>query len=328
MNKLFAGILSIVLALAMSATLVAADVATGAVGVGAGPGDQEPKICVYKRKVTVDGINDCEYRPGQYAFAGESIKFKIVIRDENGALDIGFPKIRVDNQPEVLCNEICIWDIGECDGLGQVDGETDRAYECWLTVEPSWYGDSEVKITVYNSAFLPTDGTHTENWFFNPAIMLDVSTNDGLPIHFEDGSPGDIVHSENKMIVKNIAEGGVNLWMYLAGTDLYDPNGASKCPTTNKIDVEKWMMFRGWSGTISGEWRDMSEYDQNDDCDTACGETPRNKCYGGKPLPESPPFGNVLTNHGTLEVEFKLEYPVPCVGTFSQGSMFVFGKAI
>lgn len=321
MNKLFAGTLSVTLAFLLTASLVAADVATGTVGAGAGPGDEKPKICVGYRSVNVNGINILGYRTGQYAFTGEQIFFTILVRDPNGALDIGFPKIRVDNNPEVLCNEMPLPDC-PCDGLGDADEVTDKAFECLITVEPSWYGDSVVKITVYNSKFEPTDGTHTENWFFNPAIRLDVSTSDGQSIHFEDGIPGDIVHSENKIIVKNIAEGGVNLWTYLAGTDMYDPSGASKCPDTNKIDIERYMWFRGWSGTISGHWTQMSEYDQNKPCFLFDG------CYGGRPVPGAAPLNNVLTNMGTMEVEFKLEYPVPCVGSFSQGSIFIFGKAI
>jgi hypothetical protein len=36
----------------------------------------------------------------------------------------------------------------------------------------------------------------------------------------------------------------------------------------------------------------------------------------------------VLTNQGTLEMEFKLQYPMPCIGTFDDGTIYVFGKAI
>jgi len=39
-------------------------------------------------------------------------------------------------------------------------------------------------------------------------------------------------------------------------------------------------------------------------------------------------LSHVLTNQGNLEVEFKLTYPTPCVGSFTQGSLLVFGKAI
>jgi len=334
---LLAGILVVIL----SANLVAADVAVGPVDVGANPDDKMPKVCVYKRYVSPDGINNCNYRAGQYAFVGEQIYYELIVRDENGADDIGYVKVRIDNYPELICNQISL-ERKQCDGLGNMNPLTDKAFECTLTVEPSWGPrdeaenllDSVLTITVYDSIGRPKDATHSENWYFNPAIALNVYTNDDEPIHFEDGGPGDIVHSENHLKIKNMGEGGVNLWIFLAGTDLYGAEGAAKCPVTNKIDIEQAMKFRGWSGTLGPEWSDfdmwvfMGEYDQNDGCDWACGGSPKKTCYGGKPVPGWSPMDNVLTNNGLMEVEFKLEYPVPCIGTFNNGELLVFGKAI
>ena len=91
------------------------------------------------------------------------------------------------------------------------------------------------------------------------------------------------------------------------------------------------MQYRGWSGTqwTSWEgWNDLYKYDQNQGC-TVCG------CYGATPVPygdieddDDYPLEHVLTNQGTLEIEFKLTYPMPCIGTFSQGTIYVFGKAV
>ena len=324
----------------LTISFVNADVVIGELGIGAQPGDQDPQICIYHRQVRIDGITDCNYRTSLYAFAGEMIEFTIVIRDPNGALDIGFPKIRVASAPEVLCNE---YDLPQsCDGMGDMNEETDRAYHCLLTVEPQWDGEKEVKITAYNSAFEPTDGTHVETWFFNPALSMSVSTSDGMAIHFEEmpyGATSDLrtVHSLNRLKVKNTAEGGVNMWMYLAGTDLTDPSGASKCPTTNLLSI-KQMEYRGWSGTQwhSNEgWQVMGKYDQNANCAVIGTGTllTEMKCYGGKPVPYDtnalePQLSHLLTNQGNLEVEFKLTYPTPCVGSFTQGSLLVFGKAV
>jgi len=234
-----------------------------------------------------------------------------------------------------------------CDGLGVFNFETDKAFECTLTVEPDWYGDTEVVLAAYNSAGQSTEATHSENWFFNPAISIDVSTSDGLPIHFEEmpygaDSPEErTVHSLNKIRVKNTAEGGVNLWMFVAGTDLYDPSGASKCPDTNYIAIESnkfsdtitldhhLMQYRGWSGTQWQSWEgwaDLYKYNQNADCSIL-------SCYGATPAVlgtdgSFDPLAHILTNQGTLELEFKLTYPMPCIGTFSQGSIYVFGKAV
>jgi hypothetical protein len=383
MNKLFVGIFSLVLATLVLSTVIPAglaDVAVGEGGVGAEPGDQDPRICVKHRDVHIGmdanppGINPFDYRTGLYAFTGEQLELTVAVRDPNGALDIGFPKIRVGGAPEVLCNEIpfeeaisadkvCVkWACSyygckcikwadkddwpwqdECDGMGDLNEETDRLYHCLMTVEPTCEGEREVKVTAYNSAFEPTDGTHVETWHFNPALSLSVKTSDGMPIHFEDmpymaDTPEErTVHSLNRLQVQNTAEGGVNMWMYLAGTDLFDPSGASKCPETNVLEIEKYMQYRGWTGTMwtsSEGWEYMGKYNQNDDCTIGSCFDGEPHCYGGKPVPYPNtknvfnPMENVLTNQGKLEVEFKLTYPMPCVGSFSHGSIMVFGKAI
>ena len=267
----------------------------------------------------------------------------------NGQLYQVEPEILGGFQPEVLCNPTTLPTDG-CDGFGTgtLDPLYHKAYHCQLTVEPGdpvlgtdMYDEKDVKITAYNSAFEPTDGTHVETWFFNPALSMSVSTSDSQAIHFEampygaDDVNERTVHSLNRLQVKNTAEGGVNMWMYLAGTDLFDPSGASKCPTSNVLSISN-MAYRAWSGTQWQSWEgwvEMSKYDQNDNCVVLA--TGAGHCYGGKPVP----FPNVgdaipdwqehmLTNQGKLEVEFKLSYPLPCVGTFSQGSLMVFGKAV
>lgn len=350
MKYLNALVLSLVLA-TMAVSLVAADVAVGGVGASAGLGDQQPRICVYDRNVIIGtqaslgsgaSINPFDYRVSSYAFTGEQIQFYAVVRDLNGALDIGFLKARVGGNPEVVCNPASL--PYSCNGMGDTNPDTDKAFECLITVEPQWYGYTEVKLTAYNSQNVPTDGTHVETWFFNPVLSLSVSTNDGQPIRFEPldayTSATRTVHSLNRLQVRNTAEGGVNMWMYIAGTDLYDPNGASKCPTTNKIDVETYMQYRGWSGSQwqnDEGWQQMTEYNQNAQCVLDPNDWTVNTCYGGSPLTfarngdfaQTPgPWDNVLTNGGLAEVEFKLTYPTPCIGTFTNGQIMVFGKAI
>jgi hypothetical protein len=336
---LLAGILVVIL----SANLVAADVATGDISVIADPSVKDPKICVYERDISPDGINNCNARFGQYAFTGEMMEYEIIVRDLLGWENIGFVKMRVDGGEEVLCNPEMEGVPTTCNGLDELDFEdTDRAFECWLTVEPDWYGELEIEFTVYDVNNIATNGVHKETWFFNPAISIDVATNDEGPIMFEEGGPGDCVHSLNRVQIRNMGEGGVNLWIYLAGTDLYGI-GAAKCPYSNVIDIEDNMLFRAWSGTEqpgqlpfgNGDfdiWVDMGEYDENAPCDDACymytQTGPLVTCYGGKPIPGWAPYDNILTNGGLMEVEFKLCYPIPCIGQFTSGQIFVFGKAI
>ena len=359
--KILTGIVSIV-ALLMISGFALADVAVGEVGAGATPGDQVPKICIQHRNIFIGteanppGINPFDYRTSLYAFTGEQIEYTIVVRDPNGALDIGFVKALVGGQEEVLANPLNTLPNTTCDGMGKLSALTDKAFHILISVEPQWYGDTKVVLAAYNSKNLATEATHTENWFFNPAISISVTTSDGMPIRFEqlpygaDTLEERTVHSLNKIKVKNTAEGGVNLWMFVAGTDLYDPSGASKCPDTNYIGIENnWtdtsknihhlMQYRGWSGSqwTSWEgWNDLYKYDQNDGCEIpGCTDTFAPHCYGATPVPYGDPTSDnlgpleyLLTNQGTLEIEFKLTYPMPCIGTFSQGTIYVFGKAV
>jgi hypothetical protein len=335
MKKTYA-LLAGILAVMLSASLVAADGTFGEVPVIVDPTVKDPKICVYTREVSPDGINNCDARFGQYAFTGEQMYFEITVRDYSGAEDIGFVKMRVDGSEEVLCNPHGVL-ISTCNGLGEFDEFTDRSFECLLTVEPTWYDEMEIEFTVYDINGVATSGHHMETWFFNPGISIDVETNDAGPVQFEDGGPGDCVHSLNRVQIRNTGEGGVNLWIYLAGTDLYGI-GAAKCPESNVLHIEQ-MKFRAWSGTEQpgGDptdeehfniWVPMGEYDENKPCADACYQSPFITCYGGKPIPGWAPFDNILTNGGLMEVEFKLCYPTLCIGTFSEGQILVFGKAI
>jgi len=358
--------MKILIALAFITALLAAagpcaavdNVTIGEIQVNVTPGDQDPRICIDSRDVIIGdgapshpGINIFDYRTSLYAFTGEQIEYIVVVRDPNGVDDIGFLKARVNELDETLGTQVPFSRVSDrdCDGLGRLDPATDKAFRILITVEPLWYDDTEVVLAAYNSNNERTDATHSENWFFNPAISLQVGTSDDDSIHFEplpygaDTPAERTVHSVNKIKVKNVAEGGANLWMFVAGTNLYDPLGASLCPDTNYIFIESkdfngdgtdelahhLMQYRGWSGTnwqMGEGWNDLYIYNLEEPCNIAT-------CYGGTPVPAGvfhggTPLDNILTNQGTLEIEFKLTYPMPCIGSFSQGTIYIFGKVI
>lgn len=315
-----------------------ADVANHTVGIGAEPGDLEPTICIYDRDIDIGtqanppGINLFDYRSSLYAFTGERIKYTVVVRDPNGALDIGYLKAFVGGQEEALSNPTEL--PRSCNGLGDTNPDTDKAFEIIITVEDEWYGSNEVLLKVFNSQNVATSATHSEEWFFNPNLTMSVTTSDGYPIRFGPMDPVTrVAHSLNKIKIKNTAEGGVNLWVFIAGTDLFATTGPAKCPTSNVLEIEKYMWYRGWSGTQwQGDqgWVQMSKYNQNDAC-SIC------SCYGAKPIVY--PSGSsgtcdpyrpvhILTNQGLAEIEFKIQYPIPCIGKFDRGTIYIFGKAV
>ncbi|MFH1294515.1 MAG: right-handed parallel beta-helix repeat-containing protein, partial [Candidatus Aenigmatarchaeota archaeon] len=188
----------------------------------------------------------------------------------------GVSLVDLQFQPVVLCNEVpmSIELQDTCDGFGAVNTLTDKKFHCLYTVEPFRLGETELAIFARNVAGAEFPAFHREGWFFNPAISMMVETSDGMPVHFEDmpygadTAPERTVHSLNKIKVKNTAEGGVNLWMYIAGTDFSSSSGAAFCPDSNRLAVEN-MAYRAWSGTQWQSWEgwtQMPEYDQNQGC--------------------------------------------------------------
>jgi hypothetical protein len=49
-------------------------------------------------------------------------------------------------------------------------------------------------------------------------------------------------------------------------------------------------------------------------------------CYGATPLTME--FPHILFNQHEAECRFRLQYPVPCVGDFTQGNIHIIVKAI
>jgi hypothetical protein len=358
MNKLFVGIVAVALLAAM--TPVFADTFP----VEAGPGNLPPEIYLIDSSydicyndapggsrpyIPVNGIQDAQYdgcivlcdelRFDEYAFTGEQIIFKVVVRDLNGAPDIGYAYFTVDGQHEALCKE---------DTTPRTEGEwcpqipakpfaqcgfrklTDKVYNCILTVEPSWYGESMISIEAMDQEGAVTDNGIAQTWFFNPAIIIDLSTNDGAPsIEFENGFPGQTVMSTNKLMITNLAEGGVDLWAFIAADDLTDPShSGALCPISNVLDTETYMEFRCKIGTMEDDdWN----YITNKDTSKGCGWLSEHvECLGARSLL----FGStwtdqtIIKNQASAECQFRLTYPVPCIGDFTEGAYHVIVRVL
>jgi len=364
MNKLFSGIVAVAF-IAMLATPVFADTFP----VEAGPGNFPPQIYLVwsaydicasngegfyggsRPYIPTDGVQNAQFggcivltdevRFDEYAFTGEQILFTVVVRDLNGAPDIGYTHFTVDGDYEAKCNDMTfewgwlhegMWsDIIPAKPFvpAGFHYETDRAFECILTVEPSWYGENMINIEAMDQAGTVSDFGIAQTWFFNPAVIVDLGTNDGAPsIGFEDGFPGQTVMSTNKLIITNMAEGGVDLWAFLAADDLTDPShSGAKCPVSNVLDVDYNMEYRCKIGTFEDEKFDyVPNKDTSQDC--LCDE-----CIGALPLlynydgPGTPPY-SIIKNFGSAECQFRLHYPVPCIGDFTEGAFHVIVRVL
>jgi hypothetical protein len=156
--------------------------------------------------------------------------------------------------------------------------------------------------------------------------MLNLATNDGSPkITYEPGLPGQTVMSTNKLVITNLAEGGVDLWAFIAASDLTDPtHSGAKCPFSNVLDTDQYMQFRCKIGTIEDDgWDTITNKDNLSPCDPS-------SCMGALPLLQGSPYQyySIIKNLGTAECQFRLTYPVPCVGNFTQGLIYVIVRAV
>ena len=180
------------------------------------------------------------------------------------------------------------------------DPQTDKLFKCVLTVESQWEG-SEIQVVASDTAG-DIGATLSENWEFNPALIVDVDTNDGeglafgipildqavpfatepncvidigedltsrdcrayIPDNYDEGEKlCDVSFSTNKVIVRNI--GTTNLWSFIAATNFYATSGLAKCPFTNELSANQFE-YRATSGSYDSGWRVMPQYSPNLQC--------------------------------------------------------------
>jgi hypothetical protein len=312
--------------------------------------------------------NVMQDRRDNYAFTGEQIGELVVARDLDGAIAISHAMLQVDGMDVAYCNELSIdsvCDIDEATGKwinckwrdhmdqsfsdlmnefpAQISESTtagfDRAYdklfECILTVTDDMQGPMDITVEVSDVVNDQTAVTPIQTWYFNPAVSVSVTVSEGDGIEFEDGYAGDTVYSLNKLLLENAAEGGVDIAIWLGGTDLTSPTSAAKCPWSNILDVEG---IDGYDGMdfrcnldnglyVEQTWQDIRNKVIKDDCwDVNDGEGEVETCLDLNPLFYA--HENVLENGHEADCSFKLQYPVPCIGDFTGGNLIILMRAI
>jgi len=295
-------------------------------------------------------------RLGQYLFTGEQVGVLVAVRHTNGVDAIGYPVVmEVDGGVKsVLCNDITSqaadlkihkylgsgafaeWyghdvsadlqaqppgkSAGTDDGF---DPEFDKLYQCIYTAAPDDSGLTDVEVVVPDVDGMDEGRGALDFIWFNPEILVDVSTSDGDPISFEPGSSGQTVYSTNHLIVTNEAEGGVLLYAWLAGTDLVSSTSPAKCPDSEILDVDTYMEYRCKIGSLfSNEWNYVDNPDDTRDCDFA------KDCQGADPLLTDFKELSLLTVGSWAECWFRLFIPTPCIGTFDQGQILIYARAV
>jgi len=302
-------------------------------------------------------------RVNEYAFTGERIAELVVARHPLNAQQITGAEMVVGDAYRPQCNDVTAdytgssakttWtpfgvsiDISQeltdmppsyvTGGTTGFDVSTDKIYECTYEVTDSMLYD-ELGTPVYvevSARDQDAKQSQWQLWYFNPEILIDVGLvqgGQGASLEFENGVQGQTVYATDTLYIKNCAEGGVDLMVWLAGKNMPATVDGAQCPG-NVLEIKN-MEFRCKIGTIfNNEWNDVPYYDSNKVCPDTNGH-----CKNGMPLlgdatgntPAAPFEDGLLANGHTAECWFRLNYPTGCVGSFgSSDAILIIARAI
>jgi hypothetical protein len=133
--------------------------------------------------------------------------------------------------------------------------------------------------------------------------------------------------------------------MFISGTNFYDPSSSgARCPATNELSLAQFRYYatNGAYSTQNDAQADNGDYPavRNRDAEGYMSiqntmEAFNSKFYTeaeiiqvGGPLPGGYWAGNTLSPGSEMALTFKLTMPEPCVGDFSEGSIYFWGEAI
>lgn len=289
-----------------------------------------------------------ELRFQEYAFTGENLIYRVVARSCNGAGSLSGVTMTVDGQSVGNCIQetATTGDFASqiptgCGGSAPAGFSPtyDKAYKCTLTVASSWSGQKTVNLQAYDQSGVSSSMGIAQSWYFNPAVIIDVSTNDHtssvryeLPVGQSALYPGQTTFSENKLVVTNLASGGVDLWAFISSAD-FTVNG--NCPISNVFDVDGFatgkdygIKYRCKIGTMENDlWTPITNKVNTAGCTPA-------SCFNAQPVLGSgstaytPAFPSIIGNQKSAECQFQLTLPQQCSGSFADGKLQVIVKAV
>ncbi|MFH1528476.1 MAG: hypothetical protein ABIG69_17870, partial [Bacteroidota bacterium] len=231
------------------------------------------------------------------------------------------------------------------------DDQIDMVYRCQVEVEGNWGLNDKIAVKATDQTG-NYGQTLEETWTFNPALIIEVTTSDGNDLSFGDieknqAVPGatspncemgisetlanrnclnyqnlpvgqklcDVSFSTNKIIIEN--KGIVDLWPFIAATDFHDNGGMATCPFDNTLSANQFE-YRAIQGSWDSGWKVMPEYSPNLGCNGPIGG---DSCRGACRITEGCPI-NILGPSQNIQMQLKIVWPTPCIGSFNEGSIY------
>lgn len=312
---------------------------------------------------------DLRERNNNYLFEGETYSVDVLVMDKNkideAKVDVYFDcpdgKISLNCVPLgcatgtdfASCNAMIDEEhIRECNAL------TMKMYRCNIEVPDSEYAYGECVLSVKavdSGGAQEAEIDETADWFLNPMVQLDI---DGQ-LDFSGVRPGTSKYS--RVTVKNTAEGGVIMDMFITGEDWDSIDSAQgRCWDVNRgllINQLPLSAFRYYAENGAFSSRDDAEDDADDktndynpnferDTDdegyvsicknlgTGFDERMFNECEILQANPINGGSLGYLANllyPGSIGVSmtFRLELPEPCYGNFANDEGFrIWGEAV
>jgi len=231
------------------------------------------------------------------------------------------------------------------------DPAFDKLYQCVLTATDDMDGEKELTVIAQGEDDTQCGESVPDQIWFNPEIFVDVFTSDMGPIAFGEGAAGQTVYSTNTLKIKNgdTVGAGVDIAVWLAGTDLTSSILPAKCPESNVLEAQQ-IEFRCKLGSIfNNPWHMVPNPNDKLPCNpverqddgkplTYSGDTKwieatdnyegPGTCQGALDIVPDSNVENILYSGHTAECWFRLTYPVPCIGLFDNGQILIFARAI
>jgi len=300
-----------------------------------------------------------------YVFAGETLKYFIIVQDGNGAADINDLRLvlNITNQTSMLpqagtevgrCAEVP--DFTDMDAfisdsgnpIGLYDSKTMKSYVCTLIVqsEASWNTVMDIGFRARDSgagcvgnAANVINMTQSDWINFNPSLSVGLSGG----INFGSVSPGSTALS-NTIYIRNNAEAnsGVVMDMYIASSDYFtDPsNPTAICGDGNGIKYDNFGYYATKGSMNSGlndnSFSMLGEFDGmaiGDSCVAELDEFTPMPSYSGEisdmcRIINHDLQGSLLAQGSEMSMTFKLDVPQKCNGYFTNGQFYIVGRVV